>query len=56
MSIWKDLKNISKKGKLYVAKNMLIDGKSEEKIKKYTGVTDKDIEKIKKIIEAQGEH
>lgn len=34
----------------------IADGESEEKIKKYTGVTDKDIERIKKIIEAQGEH
>jgi len=47
---------IEEKAKLDVAQNMLIDGESEEKIKKYTGVTDKDIEKIKKIIEAQGEH
>ncbi|WP_052219637.1 hypothetical protein [Clostridium homopropionicum] len=42
--------------KIDIVKNMLADGESEEKIKKYTGVTDKDIEKIKKIIEAQGEH
>ncbi|KOA21562.1 hypothetical protein CLHOM_00210 [Clostridium homopropionicum DSM 5847] len=44
------------KEKFDIVHNMLADGESEEKIKKYTGVTDKDIEKIRKIIEAQGEH
>ncbi|KOA18744.1 hypothetical protein CLHOM_30280 [Clostridium homopropionicum DSM 5847] len=44
------------KAKFDVAQNMLADGESEEKIKKYTGVTDKDIERIKKMLETQGEH
>ena len=47
---------IEEKAKFDVTQNMLADGESEEKIKKYAGVTDKDIEKIKKLIEAQGEH
>lgn len=44
------------KAKLDVVQNMLAEGESEDKIKKYTGVTDKDIQKIRKILEAQGEH
>jgi uncharacterized protein YerC len=44
------------KEKFDIVQNMLMDGESEEKIKKYTGVTDKDIERIKRMIEAQGEH
>lgn len=35
---------------------MLADGEPEEKIKKYTGVTDEDIERIKMFIATQGEH
>jgi len=44
------------KAKFDVVQNMLADGESEEKIKKYTGVSDKDIEGIKKVIETQGKH
>jgi uncharacterized protein YerC len=42
--------------KIDIVKNMLADGETEEKIMKYTGVTDKDIERIKRMIETQGEH
>lgn len=42
--------------KVDVVKNMLVDGEPEEKIKKYTGVTDEDIEIIKRLISTQGEH
>ena len=44
----------AEKAKLNVVQNMILDGESEEKIKKYTGVTDKDIERIRKVLETQG--
>ena len=42
--------------KFDIVQNMLVDGESKDKIKKYTGVTDTDIERISKILETQGEH
>jgi len=54
--IEKGIEKGMEKAKLDVVQNMLAEGESEDKIKKYTGVTDKDIQKIRKILEAQGEH
>jgi hypothetical protein len=44
------------KGKFDVASNMLVDGESEEKVKKYTGLSDEQIEKIKEYIKSMGTH
>jgi len=43
-------------GKKLVAKNMLLDGEDVVKIKKYTGLSDEDINKIKRLIEGEGNH
>lgn len=44
------------KGKLDVAVMMLTDGENEEKIKKYTGLSDEQLEKVKQLIKTQGTH
>ena len=44
------------KGKLDVAASMLKDGESEEKVKKYTGLSDEQIEKVKEYLKTQGTH
>lgn len=35
---------------------MLLDGKSEEKVKKYNSLSDEQIEKIKEYFKSQGAH
>jgi hypothetical protein len=44
------------KNKFDVASNMLLGGESEEKVKKYTGLSDEQIQKIKEYIKTQGTH
>jgi hypothetical protein len=44
------------KGIEKVAANMLLHGEKEENVKKYTGLSDEQIEKIKEYIKSQGTH
>lgn len=44
------------KGIKLTAENMIKDGESAEKIKKYTGLNEETINELKKLIETKGEH
>ena len=54
--MFKFIEFAEEKGKIEVAANMLKDGESEEKVKKYTGLSDEQIEKVKEYLKTQGTH